>query len=117
MPLEIDVKVEEQVLNIGEANPFLSSIDALDLDDSDGSEHNNYLDTDLGYFTINNLTFPHNLMEVVHRTSNATLTIPTRGTSKGSYATRSRYPENLYTITVPLLNDKEEYVNLSVDLI
>lgn len=41
MPLEIDVKVEEQVLNIGEANPFLSSIDALDLDDSDGSEHNN----------------------------------------------------------------------------
>lgn len=117
MPLEIDVKVEEQVLNIGEANPFLSSIDALDLDDSDGSEHNNYLDTDLGYFTINNLTFPHNLMEVVHRTSNATLTIPTRGTSKGSYATRSRYPENLYTITVPLLNDTEEYVNLSVDLI
>lgn len=117
MPLEIDVKVEEQVLNIGEENPFLSSIDVLDLDDSDGSEHNNYLDTDLGYFTINNLTFPHNLMEVVHRTSNATLTIPTRGTSKGSYATRSRYPENLYTITVPLLNDTEEYVNLSVDLI
>lgn len=117
MPLEIDVKVEEQVLNIGEENPFLSSIDVLDLDDSDGSEHNNYLDTDLGYFTINNLTFPHNLMEVVHRTSNATITIPTRGTSKGSYATRSRYPENLYTITIPLLNDTEEYVNLSADLI
>lgn len=117
MPLEIDVKVEEQVLNIGEENPFLSSIDVLDLDDSDGSEHNNYLDTDLGYFTINNLTFPHNLMEVVHRTSNATITIPTRGTSKGSYATRSRYPENLYTITIPLLNATEEYVNLSVDLI
>lgn len=117
MPLEIDVKVEEQVLNIGEVNPFLSSIDVLDLDDSDGSEHDNYLDTGLGYVTINNLTFPHNLMEVVHRTSNATVTIPTRGTSKGSYATRSRYPENLYTITMPLLNNTEEYVRLSADLI
>lgn len=115
MPIEIDVK--EQVIDLGGNNPSLAPLDIIDIDESDASEHDTYQDTDYGYFTINGLTFPHNVMEVVHRTSNTTLSTATRGAGKGHYAFRSRYPENLFTLTIPLLNNSPDYISLSADLI
>lgn len=117
MPLDVDIVTKEETWNLGEVDPFLSSSDTLDIDGSDASKHDTYMETDLGYTIINNITFPHNLMEVVHRTSNTSVSVPTRGSSKGHYTFRSRYPENLYTLTMPLLNDSRKYVELASDLI
>lgn len=105
MPLEVDVQVSnhEQTVVLGDESNLLGGLIVDDLDMTDGSENDNYLDTDRGYFSINNLTFPHNFMEVAHRTSNATVTRPTRGVANGSYAFRSKYAENLFTVTIPFL--------------
>ena len=113
--MPIDVTVKEQRVVLGNNDSFLAELDVLDETGSDS--FGNYIDSQHGSVVINNISFNHNLMEISHRTSNATLSRPTRGIAEGSYAFRSRYAENMFTVTLPLLNNSEKYVSNANDLI
>lgn len=67
--------------------------------------------------TINDLYFPHGSIEVTQRASNAVFSLPTRGSSKGNYAFRSKYSENIFTITIPIIPKDLEALEIYATLV